>query len=217
MSDLAETRTDGRNLSDAGDHPERATDFLIKLAEDFPGEEMTIGSLVDGMKDRAFGILMLILALPCCLPFLYGVPQVVSVPMLFIAAQIAVGRHTLWLPESLRKRSFSKESFHTLVSRSKRYVGWFEAIARPRLSWLTRGAAERVFGVFMVAFCASIAVPLPGTNTLPGIAVAIMSVGFIERDGLLVILGTILGTLWVGLLAFGGITLIKTLLSFVTG
>lgn len=210
MTDFAETpAAEGDEIA----HPERATDFLIHLAERFPGDEMTIGSLVDGLQHRAFGILMLILALPCCLPFLYGVPQVVSVPMLFIAAQIAIGRRTLWLPESLRKRAFSRESFHTLVSRSKKYVGWFEALARPRLSWLTTGAAERVFGLFMVVFCASIAVPLPGTNTVPGIAVAIMSVGFIERDGILVILGTILGILWVGLLAFGGIALLKGLLA----
>ncbi len=197
--------------------PHRASDVLIHLARTFPDDQVTIGALVDGLKDRAFGMLMLVLALPCCLPFLYGVPQVVSVPMLFVAVQIAIGRHTLWVPESLRKRSFSRAAFQDMAERAKKYIGWAEGLSQPRLSWLTRGVPERLFGVLMVIFCLSIAVPLPMTNTFPGIAVAIMSVGFIERDGLMVIAGAILGTLWVGFLVALAVSITVFGVNFLTG
>ncbi len=198
--------------------PTRASDFLIHLAETFPDEQVTIGALVDGLKDRAFGMLMLILALPCCLPFLYGVPQVVSVPMVFVSAQIMAGRHTLWLPDAVRRRSFSRESLRSMAQRAKKYVGWAESISRPRLEWLTTGFSERVFGAIMLIASLSIAVPLPMTNTVPGIAVAFMSVGFIQRDGLMVLGGAVLGLIWVTFLvavavgiAFFGVNLVDML------
>ncbi|MEO1426338.1 MAG: exopolysaccharide biosynthesis protein, partial [Pseudomonadota bacterium] len=61
--------------------------------------------------------------------------------------------------------------------------------------------------------CASILVPLPSTNTAPGIGVTIAAIGLIERDGLLVIFGLTLGLAWVLLLVLlgaEGIQLIKT-------
>jgi hypothetical protein len=187
--------------------PQSTTDLLLELADQIEDGGITIGALVDRLSDRGFGIILLVLSLPVCIPFLYGIPQAVAVPMTFIALQMAVGRHTLWIPEKARAKTVSKEGFTQMAERSKRYVGWFERIARPSLSWLTRGIAERIFGACMVVFCASILVPLPLTNTTPGIGIGIMSLGFIERDGRLVLLGAIIGTFWVFLLLYFGITL----------
>jgi hypothetical protein len=64
-----------------------------------------------------------------------------------------------------------------------------------------------MFGLLLVVFCASILLPIPGTNTVPGIGVAIIAFGLMARDGILVILGSIIGTAWISTLiavvAFG--------------
>jgi len=177
--------------------PQSTSDILINLARSITKERLTIGQLVDALQDRAFGILLLILALPCAIPFLYGIPQIVSVPLLFVAAQIIIGRHEPYLPEKIRQRSFSAEAFRNMVEKSTRYIKWLEIFSRPRLHWLSQGGVERLLGVFLVVFSASIAIPLPLTNTLPGIAVGIVALGLIERDGLMILAGTILGTGWV--------------------
>lgn len=52
----------------------------------------------------------------------------------------------------------------------------------------------------MMIPAASILVPLPSTNTVPGIGVAITSIGLIERDGLMILLGLFIGLLWVAFL-----------------
>lgn len=187
--------------------PQTTTDLLREIALGCDDDEMSIGTLVDRLSSRGFGIVQLVLALPVCIPFLYGIPQAVSVPMMFVALQIAAGREALWLPDKARARTFSKDSLLTLADRSAKYVGWFERVARPSLTWATHGVAEQVFGAFMTVFCASILVPLPATNTVPGIGIAIMSIGFLERDGRLVLLGTLIGMLWVSLLLYFGITL----------
>ena len=62
-------------------------------------------------------------------------------------------------------------------------------------------------GLALILFSASIMVPLPGTNTVPGFAVVIVSMGLLQRDGILVILGAILGTAWIATLVFAGVSL----------
>ncbi len=192
-------------------------EILLELADKAPEKGLSIGEIVDGLSDRGFGIVQLILSLPVCIPFLYGIPQAVAVPMIFVALQIVAGRHTLWLPEKARARRISKEGLTQLATKSEKYVGWFERIAKPSLVALTSGPAERIFGVFMVIFCASILIPLPMTNTVPGIGIGIMSIGFLERDGRLVLLGTIIGGTWVTFLALAGSGLISYVTSLISG
>jgi hypothetical protein len=66
---------------------------------------------------------------------------------------------------------------------------------------------DRVMGLALVLFSASILVPLPGTNTVPGFAVVVVSMGLLQRDGIMVILGALLGTAWIASLVFAGATL----------
>lgn len=170
---------------------------LLRLADSAPGETITLGWLLDGLHERAFGVFLLILALPCCIPFLYGVPQVVAFPLLFVSAQLVAGRRAPWLPKKLRDRSIQSKSLADIAHRAGPYLRFFEKLSRPRLGFLTRRPIDRVVALLLVAFSLSIMVPLPGTNTVPGIAVAIISLGFLERDGILVGLGALLGTAWI--------------------
>lgn len=201
-----------------GNHKkESVSELLIRIGDEAPNERLTVRDLVVSLEDRAFGFLLLILAIPCAVPFLYGVPQAVSLPLIFVAVQIVLGRHRLWLPKTLTKRSFAVEDFRKMTARAVPYLRWFEKISSPRLTWLTKGRIEQVLGVFLLAFSCSIAVPLPGTNTLPGIAVALVALGFIERDGLLTIAGLILGTAWVTLLATVGYEALSLAKDWITG
>ena len=159
-----------------------------------------LGDLVTALDERAFGLLLLVFALPCCIPILYGIPQIVALPMLALTGQIAAGRQSPWLPEALANRRFDAGAMKGVVRRAQRYVGWAERLARPRLTGLTEGVGLRVVGALLLVPCASILVPLPSTNTAPGIGVAVASVGLIERDGLLVLGGLLFGLAWVAFL-----------------
>jgi hypothetical protein len=163
-----------------------------------------LGDLIDRLDERAFGLMLLLLALPCSIPFIYILPQIVALPMLALAGQMAAGRHHPWLPASLHEREFSPSAFQKVVVRSEKYLGWIERFARPRLKAVTGNLGARIVGALLLVPAASILVPLPSTNTVPGIGVAITSLGLIERDGILVIFGLLIGFVWVGLLVFLG-------------
>ena len=180
---------------------------LYQLAEDAQGETVTLGWILGQLHERAFGLFLLVLALPCCIPFLYGIPQIVALPLMFVSAQILFGRKSPWLPASLAAREVSITSLQNLAERSRPWLERVEALSRPRLGVLTRPPVDRIVGVALVLFSASILVPLPGTNTVPGFAVVLVSMGFLQRDGILVLVGSLLGTAWIATLIFAGATL----------
>ncbi|MEM6896076.1 MAG: exopolysaccharide biosynthesis protein [Pseudomonadota bacterium] len=181
---------------------------LTQLAEDAPGQTVTLDWVLGQLHERAFGLFLLVLALPCCIPFLYGVPQVVALPLMFVSVQILFGRNVPWLPTKLGARAVSNEALENLARRAEPWLRRIEAISRPRLATLTRAPADRIVGLALVLFSASILVPLPATNTVPGFAVVVVSMGLLQRDGILVILGGILGTAWIASLIFAGATLV---------
>jgi len=188
---------------------------LGKLAEDAPAETVTLSWIMAQLHERAFGLFLLVLALPCCIPFLYGVPQIVALPLMFVSAQIALGREVPWLPERLGARGVQKAALQNLAERTAPWLRRIEAASRPRLSGLTRRPLDQVIGLALVLFSASILVPLPGTNTVPGFAVVIVAMGLLQRDGILVSFGALLGTAWIGSLLFAGASLISLIRAWI--
>ena len=183
------------------------SDRLDQLAESAQGETVSLDWIMRQLHERAFGLFLLVLALPCCIPFLYGIPQIVALPLMFVSAQILMGRNSPWLPERLAARTVSADGLQNLSQRAGPWLRRIEAVSRPRQAQLTRAPLDRVVGLALVLFSASILVPLPGTNTVPGFAVVLVSMGLLQRDGILTIIGMVLGTAWIATLIIAGATL----------
>ncbi|MDD9727558.1 exopolysaccharide biosynthesis protein [Roseovarius sp. SK2] len=185
------------------------SDRLDQLTALAAGDRVSLGWILEQLHERAFGLFLLILALPCCIPFLYGVPQVVALPLMFVAVQIAIGRRVPWLPGNLAARQVTSDSLHRLSGRAGPWLRRIEAVSKPRLAFLTRKPLDQVVGLALVLFSASILVPLPATNTVPGFAVVVVAMGLLQRDGILVLIGAVLGTAWIATLIFAGATLVS--------
>lgn len=211
MTNLASDTTSNTTTEDTL-HKPSLIEAIEKLAEEAPQEGISLKELTHALGDQAFGAALFILALPCCIPFLYGVPQIVSLPMAAIAAQMVMGRKQPWLPSKFAERKISKEGLEKTAKGGRKYFGWVEKLSRPRLTFLTSSKLERVIGLVLMVFCLSILTPLPSTNTVPGFAVAMVSFGMLERDGLLTTGGLILGSAWIAILLTVGTAGIKLLL-----
>ena len=191
------------------------SDRLDRLAIDAQNDTVTLDWVLKQLNERAFGLFLLVLALPCCIPFLYGIPQVVALPLMFVSAQILLGRRVPWLPARLAARTVASSELRGLAERAGPWLRRIEAVSRPRLGLLTRAPLDRIVGATLVLFSASILVPLPGTNTVPGIAVVVVAMGLLQRDGILVILGALLGTAWIATLLIAGATLVSIIKTWV--
>jgi hypothetical protein len=211
-------------IGDTPSHRQGALDFLTVIlsnhaaTQDNPSQAtMTLGELTDQLEERAFGMSLLVLALPCCLPFVYLLPQIVALPMLLLTGQMALGRHALWLPDAARAKSFPVSSMRDVIARAQRWIGFLERFAHARLTGLVSGTGSRIIGALLMIPCASILLPLPLTNTVPGIGVTIAAIGLIERDGILTVLGLVIGLIWVAILVIGGQAAISWLVQLAQG
>ena len=173
-------------------------DLVGDLAASAGPTGLTIHQVRDQLDERGFGLMILILAIPCLVPALYGVPQIVGVPILLLALQIVVGRQEPWLPRPILRRRVSKAWLDRMADFAAKRMLWFERVSRPRLKLFACGAGERVAGVLMVV--ATLTIIVPFTNTVPSVALTLMAVGLIERDGAFVLLGEAVAAGWAGFL-----------------
>ena len=68
-----------------------------------------------------------------------------------------------------------------------------ERRCRPRLQGLVTHRAERMLAGYILFLAAVVLFPGPFTNFLPAIGIVIISVGLVERDGLIVLGGIVWG------------------------
>ena len=160
---------------------------------------LTLREIRDRLDERGFGLMILILAIPCLVPALYGVPQLVGIPILLLAGQMLAGRIEPWLPEAALKRRVSKAWLDRMADFATKRMGWFEQLSRPRLTVFAEGWAERVVALFMIL--ATLTIVLPMTNTVPSVALTLLAVGVIQRDGLFVLGGAAVAVGWATTLA----------------
>jgi hypothetical protein len=173
----------------------RASHLLLAMALQSESR-LSFDELLHSLGDRGFGVVLLILALINCMPMPPGGSSVFGATMMVVAAQFIVGRHRLWIPGFVRRRSVSREMFRVVVERVAPYLQRIERLCRPRHEWLTSGVSERVIGlaVLILAFVISLPIPIVG-NIPPSLSVAILAIALIERDGLAVLVGMACGTL----------------------
>jgi len=165
-----------------------------QLATAGEGEGLTLGEIRDRLDERGFGLLILILSIPCLVPALYGVPQVIGVPIILLAGQLLVGMKEPWLPQGLLARRAPQAWLDRMADFAEKRMGWFERLSRPRLQMLASGVGERLAAGFMIL--ATLTIILPMVNTVPSVALAMLAVGLIQRDGAFVLLGATVASLW---------------------
>jgi len=173
--------------------------LVAELAAVSGPDGLTLHEIRDRLDERAFGLMILVLAIPCLVPALYGVPQIVGIPILLLAGQMLAGRVEPWLPEAVLRRRVSKAWLERMADFAVKRMTWFERFSRPRLTVLAEGWAERAAAAFMIL--ATLTIVLPLTNTVPSVALTLLAVGLIQRDGLFVLAGAAVAIGWATALA----------------
>ena len=173
--------------------------MLTSLAG-FQGDRLTVAEIVAVLRDRAFALLVVLLGLPNCLPMPPPIPLVCGLLLALVAAQLAAGRATPWLPRALLGRSIKREDVARAVTRALPMMQRLERFSRPRMGFLASPLALRLTGFLLVAFALALLVAAPVVGQIPlGIATCLVGLGLVERDGILVVAGAVVGTLGLAL------------------
>jgi len=161
---------------------------LQALADDVTRERISVSDLLAALGDRALAALLFVFALPNVLPVPPGTSVVLGTPLVFLAAQLALGRAP-WLPSVIMQRSMLRADFASLVRRMAPWLVRGERLLRPRLMALTTPPIEYVVGLVCLVLALVLALPIPLGNVLPALAICLLALGVLERDGLWVLAG----------------------------
>lgn len=178
------------------------TALLLDLKTSFEGQEsITVGQILEGFHERGFGFFLFLFALPAALPLpAVGYGTILALPLLFLTAQQAIGRHTIWFPDKVKAKSLKTKNLTGSIDKAVPWMQKLEILIRPRLGFMTRGAAGNLIGVFGFIMACSVLLPVPLTNTVPSLGIALMGIGILMRDGLAVLAGAIIGIAWIAAL-----------------
>jgi hypothetical protein len=147
--------------------------------------------MVDALGERGFGVLLILLALPNCIPFpgVPGVSFVTGMAIFYIAIQLILARDEPALPAWLNRKSFTRGQLAGFIEKTNPLLRWLEKPVRPRLPSMVSGSGERIIGVVAMIHAVTLALPIPMGNLPQGIALILLALALIELDGLMAIFG----------------------------
>lgn len=144
------------------------------------------------LTDRAFGVGILVFALPNALPLgIPGISSICAVPIILLAGHMLLGFHRVWLPPWLGRKTFSEHALKRILLKSLPYLRGLEKIFKPRATYMTTGVWERLAGLLIIILASIMFLPIPFGNSVPAICMCIMALGIMERDGSFVIAGMV--------------------------
>lgn len=171
-------------------HPEKTSILLRRLISELSGDRVTVDHIVLQLRRRSFGGLFILLATVGLLP---GLSFFAGLAILVPAAQMALGFRAPVLPRFIRRRELETSTVTALGTRVIPWIERLERFVKPRWLPLTLHPMPTLVGIAMIGLAIILMLPLPLSNLPPAIAMFCLSLGLIERDGLIIGIGMLVG------------------------
>jgi hypothetical protein len=156
---------------------------LLKLLAEKP---LTLHDILAETSERGFSLVIGLLALPFLLPMPPGLAGPLGFGCLILAAQMALGQKSPWLPKQIAQLRFPNWLIQNLLNILHRLTGVLEKIARPRLRWLAESHhIWQLNGICIAWLAFLLMLPIPFTNPIPTAGILLLAIATLEGDGLL--------------------------------
>lgn len=168
---------------------------LLSLVDAAKGEAMSLAQIETHLKERGYALLVLFLAAPFPIPNIPGLSVPFGIAILLIGTAFMLRRRPR-LPEFILRKKVSFATLQKIIPFVARLMQRLERYMKPRLKFLVAGPLmASLFGLGIVSGGIFLALPLPIplTNGPPALSIIFLIIGFLCRDGLMVIIGHILG------------------------
>jgi len=167
-----------------------------------PPDHFTLGWLLGSLRKRSFGIIMLLLAVVAIAP---GISIVAGLLLMIPAFEMIAGRPAPTFPRRIATRPLPTRHLAALVQRAVPVLRYLEKAIRPRWSTPFEATKRLVGAVILILAVTIVFSPVPLSNVIPALVIALISLAYLEEDGLLlsiallaavVILAVALATAW---------------------
>jgi hypothetical protein len=188
------------NQSDQSESIFNMLNIFLKLHK---SNDFSIMDLIEALGERSFGFILLLMALlnTLLITSIPGLSAIVGSVMVLTSIQMILRLPTIWLPLSIREKTYSKDQFDKVLKKSASFLTCTESFLKPRILILTTRFVEPFLGLISLINSLWITLPIPFGNFLPGAAMVILSLGIIAKDGIFIINGIILSIfVWMALI-----------------
>jgi len=176
--------------------------LIEHLAQGDPDEVLSLGELLDQFSERAFGLFLLLVLLPCFIPLPFGVGAVSGALTALIGVQFLLRLQRPWLPGFLARRPMHRRSLIRFRDRMSVWLGRLERLTKPRNEILfDHPLAHATTGMLLTGLGVALALPLPLTNYPFGLILLCYAFALIERDGRLLVVAWGLGIAEIAVIA----------------
>ena len=187
----ARRRPFSKKFAGGGPRPPGLSHVLRTLAER-DERQVSLREIMTALSDRSFGALFILIAAPNLIPLPPGSSFIFSVPIIIIAAQLVWGRTFPWLPSSILDRKFDRSILRSLAERLGPPLARVESMLKPRLTVIDPGLQDRLIGLLALIAGVILFLPIPLANFVPALAIVLLGLGMIERDGIVMLIGVLL-------------------------
>lgn len=173
-----------------------ASQILRELVEKNKSKEtISLKEINECLNGCGFSILMILFAFPMAIPLPYppGFTTILGMPLLLFSIQMLMGMSRPWLPDWIAKRTMKISHLEFAVLKTEKYFMYLESKLKRRLSYFSSSTGEKIIGAIAFLCSISIILPIMFGNAVPSAGICIMALGLLGRDGLIIIIGMIVG------------------------
>lgn len=181
---------------------------LTRAIDGIEGETVTLRNLMIAIGEQGLLVLCAIATLPFLIPVsIPGVSTVFGAAIVLLGIAITVNRLP-WLPKRILDRPLETAKLLPALRKGVSIVSRLETWVRPRALMLSSGPMARLNGIVLVFAALLLMAPfglVPFSNTAPAVAILLLTMGMLQRDGLFVVLGylgTVLTVVYFGVLLY---------------
>ena len=155
---------------------------LEQVIRQAPADYFTVGWLTSTLQQRSFGFVMLFLGLLATIPVGSTIPGLMLAAM---AVQLVAGRSEPVFPGFIRTHRLRTSHLRRLGGRAVQLLTYFEKAVHPRGPMIFEAMKPIVGVVVLLLTAVLLLTPVPLSNVAPAIVIALISLAYVEDDGLL--------------------------------
>lgn len=171
---------------------EKTSFLLSQITTGSTSNSIHLGYLIEQFKGRSFGGLLLVLGILALLPI---VSFFAAFIILVVSGQMILGLSIPKLPRIIMQQKIDKRSFEGFVTNANPWLQRFEYYIRPRWFFFANVISQRLLGCLIFLLALVSFMPLPFSNMPPSIALILISLGILERDGVLISFGILIASI----------------------
>jgi len=176
------------------------SEILEKVGQKQKGGKTKISELMEDFHENGILLAMIFFSLPVAIPLPYppGFTTVMGIPLMILSIQMLLGNKKVSLPQKINDYELKNSTLRAISDKVVPRLVSVEKYVKPRFSFAKSVYCEQFIGFISLLAAFSVALPIPLTNAIPALGIAVMALGLLNRDGLVIIVGffiTVIGLL----------------------